>query len=221
MTRPTTNGSGWTPTPTNESTSSPISHTDARCAACDLRPFPYRKRRANPVNAPTGFVIVIGIPTNECALLNGFATITGHGHISESGETKTSSDRQPHWTVVRQDISHQPAFDTTHQIPPPPNRQEPIRKTIPTERQRLLSASHVRRAHVQYAFTKKAECRNRRCSPPPFTLQSHIARLKANHVLHRNAYQQAYTVARDQGDGPLSICKCNVLVWFASLAVRR
>ena len=171
MTRPTTNGSGWTPTPTNESTSSPISHTDARCAACDLRPFPYRKRRANPVNAPTGFVIVIGIPTNECALLNGFATITGHGHISESGG--------------------------------------------------LLSASHVRRAHVQYAFTKKAECRNRRCSPPPFTLQSHIARLKANHVLHRNAYQQAYTVARDQGDGPLSICKCNVLVWFASLAVRR
>ncbi|WP_288922350.1 hypothetical protein [uncultured Bifidobacterium sp.] len=83
-----------------------IAHTDARCAACDLRPFPYRKRRANPVNAPTGFVIVIGIPTNECALLNGFATITGHGHISESGGTKTSSDRQPHWTVVRQDISH-------------------------------------------------------------------------------------------------------------------
>lgn len=65
-----------------------IAHTDARCAACDLRPFPYRKCRANPVNAPTGFVIVIGIPTNECALLNGFATITGHGHISESGETK-------------------------------------------------------------------------------------------------------------------------------------
>lgn len=173
-----------------------IAHTDARCAACDLRPFPYRKCRANPVNAPTGFVIVIGIPTNECALLNGFATITGHGHISESGETKqaqTASHTGPQYgrifPIFTVSNDHQPAFDTTHQIPPPPNRQEPIRKTIPTERQRLLSASHVRRAHVQYAFTKKAECRNRRCSPPPFTLQSHIARLKANHVLHRNAYQ--------------------------------
>ena len=81
------------------------------------------------------------------------------------------------------------------------------------------SAPPMSGAHT--CSTHSRECRNRRCSPPPFTLQSHIARLKANHVLHRNAYQQAYTVARDQGDGPLSICKCNVLVWFASLAVRR
>lgn len=47
MTRPTTNGSGWTPTPTNESTSSPISPTQTRGAPPAAVSIPQTSRESS------------------------------------------------------------------------------------------------------------------------------------------------------------------------------